>query len=193
MEAEIEELLQTSSEDYVHALLQLYSSSEQLEQPSAEQPQSPSGSKQPPSRSKQPSSRSKQPPSPSKQHPSPFKQPPISVDARPKRQKRSGKFTTAKLQSREYSLQFKGNGSQQWDGKVINVDAEWLEELYNQEILFPGRVVELPWKGRKGVDVQWRGTIVSMPEGEFLAPSHAAGYISGLVLKSGPVMFMNLA
>ena len=31
--------------------------------------------------------------------------------------------------------------------------------------------MELPWKGRKGVDVQWGGTIVSMPEGEFLAPS----------------------
>ena len=44
-------------------------------------------------------------------------------------------------------------GSQRWDGKVINVDAEWLEEMYDQQTLFPGRVVELLWKGRQGVDV----------------------------------------
>lgn len=80
-----------------------------------------------------------------------------------KRQKRSGKSTTAKAQ-KEYTIKFKGNSSGRWDGKVIAVDAEWLEELYSKEELGPGRIIELPWEGNDGKTVDWRAMIVTLPD-----------------------------
>ena len=151
-DTEIEELLQTSVEDYIHAELQV--------QPSIPD-QAPTTSQQQVPSAPTPEQLAPVEESSAKQGESPQ----ASVSAIKKRQK-PGKFTAQKLESREYSLQFKGNDSQQWDGKVIRVDAEWLEELYSQQDLFPGRVAELPWDGKDGKSVGWKGVIVSLPASE---------------------------
>ena len=74
-----------------------------------------------------------------------------------KRPLRSSKKRAAEVLCREYVIQFKGNQSQRWDGKRISVDADWLEELYPED-LFPGRIVQLPWDGKT-----WRAVISSAP------------------------------
>lgn len=80
------------------------------------------------------------------------------------RPRRTGKSKAKEI--KEYAVKFKGNNSEKWDGKVISVDAEWLEELYGKQELCPGRIVELPWEGKDGTSVGWRVMIVSLPDEE---------------------------
>lgn len=77
----------------------------------------------------------------------------------PRRRPRSG----TKRSAAEYAIKFSGNDSERWDGKVISIDAEWLEELYPKTELGPGRIVELPWEGRDGKDVGWRAIVMQVP------------------------------
>ena len=69
----------------------------------------------------------------------------------------------AQTQCKEYIGRFKGNNSKLWDGKDIVLDADWVEEKYSKEELFPGRIVKLPWEGKDGQSVHWRMMIVSVP------------------------------
>ena len=38
-----------------------------------------------------------------------------------------------------------------------------MEELFAKEELCPGRIVQLPWDGKKGQSVDWKVVIVSVP------------------------------
>lgn len=101
-----------------------------------------------------------------------------SVLSGKKHQRRSGRKSCKETECREYVIQFKGNNSKQWDGKTIPVDGEWLEELYDMADLFPGRIVELPWRGKDGKDVSWKAVLLSLPaadnEGKFFELEVAA-------------------
>ncbi len=90
--------------------------------------------------------------------------PAVSPEGR-KRQTRSGRKSGRKSykECREYVVRFKGNNSKQWDGKTIPVDGEWLEELHDVNDLFPGRMVELPWRGTDGKNVSWKAVLLSLP------------------------------
>ena len=59
-----------------------------------------------------------------------------------------------------YCVRFEGNNSKRWDGKQIMLEREWLESLYSQEDLCPGKVVELPWEQKGAGCVKWRAVIV---------------------------------
>ena len=62
---------------------------------------------------------------------------------------------------RTYSVQYTKNNSKRWDGRVIDVDADWLELLYKKEELVPGKEVQLPWQGKKSSSVQqWNAVVV---------------------------------
>ena len=50
---------------------------------------------------------------------------------------------------------FKGNGSSKRDSTV---DGEWLEDLYGAAELFPGRVVQLPWR-----KTNWKVVVSRIP------------------------------
>ena len=98
--------------------------------------------------------------------PAPAAKPSVIGTDQPERsaRKRRKPGTPATVKCPDYVVKFKGNGSQQWDGKEITVDTEWLEELYDKHELFPGRVVELPWE-KNGRAIGWKGVIVGMPAG----------------------------
>lgn len=83
--------------------------------------------------------------------------------------KRLPRRRTKAKRSAEYAVKFSGNDSERWDGKVISIDAEWLEELYPKAELGPGRIVELPWEGRDGKNVGWRAIIMEVPTGQLKA------------------------
>ena len=50
----------------------------------------------------------------------------------------------------KYCVRYQNNSSKRWDGKMIWLDAEWLEELYNPSELVPGLEVKLPWATKGG-------------------------------------------
>ena len=81
-----------------------------------------------------------------------------------KRQKRSKSAKKRKLECRDYIIEFKGNNSKQWDGKKIPVDGEWIEELLKSSFLFPGRMLELPWKGNQGEMISRKAVLISLPD-----------------------------
>lgn len=61
-------------------------------------------------------------------------------------------------------VRYEGNGSKKWDGKVIEVEAAWLEEDCGQELQV-GAEITMPWKGKGGKIVQWnQGVIVEDKE-----------------------------
>ncbi len=85
----------------------------------------------------------------------PLKKHARSNQNRPKKQK---------LECRDYIIEFKGNNSKQWDGKKIPVDGEWIEELLKSSFLFPGRMLELPWKGNQGEMISRKAVLISLPD-----------------------------
>lgn len=57
-------------------------------------------------------------------------------------------------------VKFIDNDSKQWDGKIIAVEADWIQDLYPEEKLEKGKVVSLPWKHR-GTTKYWKAVIVA--------------------------------
>ena len=68
------------------------------------------------------------------------------------------KETTA---GRYYYIKFEGNNSKRWDGKIISLLSDQIEDIYDPSELVPGFNVTLPWpsKGSKKV-TNWNGVIV---------------------------------
>lgn len=62
--------------------------------------------------------------------------------------------------NRKYSVKYERNNSKRWDGKIIQVEAERLEVLYDQKELVPGKEVFLPWQGKCGSVQEWNGVVV---------------------------------
>ena len=60
-------------------------------------------------------------------------------------------------------VKFTENNSKSWDGKVIAVEADWLEELYPNEKLEVGKAVSLPWES-KGQTRYWKAVVVDQEE-----------------------------
>ena len=90
------------------------------------------------------------PPAPSQQLPEPVEQLTSSSPVVPSRQL--------------YYIQYENNNSKRWDGKVIQLEGEWLESLYQREELLPGKKVVLPWQGKSGSPIQhWNGVVVAPP------------------------------
>ncbi len=74
-----------------------------------------------------------------------------------------------------YSVKFVNNSSKRWDGKVIEVEADWLHRLYAEEAVVPGEELVLPWPGKKGVVKSWNGVIVEKEQKKQLASSSSEG------------------
>ncbi len=68
----------------------------------------------------------------------------------------------------KYSVRYEGNNSKRWDGKEILIDGEWLEDLYNPEDLVVGKEVLLPWAGKRGKVVEWKGILVGPKSSKFV-------------------------
>ena len=64
-----------------------------------------------------------------------------------------------------YYIRFEGNSSKRWDGKVISLSSEQIEDIYHPSQLVPGFIVTLPWpsKGSKKV-TNWQAVIVDPTE-----------------------------
>ena len=60
----------------------------------------------------------------------------------------------------KYLVQYENNGSKRWDGRVLYIDGEWLESLYQPSELGIGSKVKLPWSGKGGKITYWNGAIV---------------------------------
>lgn len=65
-----------------------------------------------------------------------------------------------KLPSNKYRIRYQWNNSARWDGKEIDVDAEWLEMLYEPSTICEVKEVELPWLGKKGRIQHWKAVHV---------------------------------
>ena len=60
----------------------------------------------------------------------------------------------------KYLVQYKNNGSKRWDGKVLYLEAEWLESLYQPNVLVIGSKLKLPWSGKGGKVTYWNAVVV---------------------------------
>ena len=57
-------------------------------------------------------------------------------------------------------MQYENNGSKRWDGKVLFMDGEWLESLYQPNELVIGSKLKLPWSGKGGKISYWNAVVV---------------------------------
>ena len=57
-------------------------------------------------------------------------------------------------------MQYENNGSKRWDVRVLYIDGEWLESLYQPSELSIGSKVQLPWSRKEGKIPYWNGVIV---------------------------------
>lgn len=64
------------------------------------------------------------------------------------------------LTKEKYYVQYYGNSSKRWDGKVIVVDGSWLEGLYAPSELVPGKELSLPYTKKGGVVQNWKAVVV---------------------------------
>lgn len=62
-------------------------------------------------------------------------------------------------------VRYEGNNSKRWDGKVVKMDRDWMEDVCSQELVV-GTAVEMPWRGKGGKMVLWKGVIVSDGDNE---------------------------
>ena len=62
----------------------------------------------------------------------------------------------------KYLVQYENNSSKRWDGRVLYIDGEWLESLYQPSKLSIGSKVKLPWSRKKGRITYWNGVIVDL-------------------------------
>ena len=59
-------------------------------------------------------------------------------------------------------MQYKNNGSKRWDGKVLFLEGEWLETLYQPNELVIGSKLKLPWSGKGGKISYWNAVVVDL-------------------------------
>ena len=69
------------------------------------------------------------------------------------------------IAGRYYYIKFEGNNSKRWDGKIILLLSDRIEDIYDPSELLPGFNVTLlcPFKGSKKV-TNWNGVIVEPTE-----------------------------
>ena len=53
------------------------------------------------------------------------------------------------------SSNVENNSSKRWDGKVLSLEGEWLESLYQPNKLVIGSKLKLPWSGKGGKITYW--------------------------------------
>ncbi len=58
-----------------------------------------------------------------------------------------------------YIMQFKGNNSKRWGGKETWIEADILDELYDQTELVHGAEIVVPWRS-KGKLTHWKGIFI---------------------------------
>ena len=74
---------------------------------------------------------------------------------------------SAKPTPRSVLVKFEGNSNRKWDGKIIQVESSWLEELYgsNLQQFQPGQKLTLPWETKDGKKTQlWNVTVVEVQQ-----------------------------
>ena len=59
----------------------------------------------------------------------------------------------------QYFVKYENNISKKWDGKVVSMDQESLEDLCDEKDLFVGSKIQVPWTA-KGKTTFWNGVIV---------------------------------
>ena len=59
-----------------------------------------------------------------------------------------------------YLVQYENNGSKRWDGKVLFMEGEWLESLYQPNELVIHSKLKLPWSGKGGKISYWNAVLV---------------------------------
>ena len=59
-----------------------------------------------------------------------------------------------------YFIRFVGNNSKCWDGKEIELQVEWVENLYTKDELKIGNKLNLPWPGKGGSVTNWNAVVV---------------------------------
>ena len=64
---------------------------------------------------------------------------------------------------KRYFVKFEGNQSKRWDGKQVELDGGWLESLYSQEELAPGKQLTLPWPGKGKNVTNWNVVVLEKP------------------------------
>ena len=60
---------------------------------------------------------------------------------------------------KRYIVRFEGNNSCKWDGKEVWLDAEVLDELYDETELIHGSTISVPWKS-KGKIIHWKAVFI---------------------------------
>ncbi len=80
------------------------------------------------------------------------------------------------------------NSSKRWDGKVIEVEADWLHSLYAEEAVVPGKELVLPWPGKKGVVKSWNGVIVEKEQKQPASSSSEGNTKAGTVVIVYPIL-----
>ena len=58
-----------------------------------------------------------------------------------------------------YLVQYENN-SKRWDGKLLSLEGEWLESLYQLNELSVGSKLKLPRSGKRGKVTYWNAVIV---------------------------------
>ena len=61
---------------------------------------------------------------------------------------------------KRYIVRFEGKNSKRWDGKEVWIEADILDELYNNANLVHGAEIMVPWKS-KGKIMHWKGIFVN--------------------------------
>ena len=74
-----------------------------------------------------------------------------------------------------YLVQYENNGSKRWDGKVLSLEGEWLESLYQPNELVIGSKLKLPWSGKGGKITNWNAVVVD-PNSTTTAQGMVNGY-----------------
>lgn len=60
----------------------------------------------------------------------------------------------------KYCVRYQNSSSKRWDGKIIWVNANWMEELYVASELVSGLKVKLPWANKGGRMSYWNAVVV---------------------------------
>ena len=71
----------------------------------------------------------------------------------------AGRSSEGPLRTR-YFIRFVGNNSKRWDGKEIELQREWVENLYTADELHIGKKLNLPWPGKGGNVTYWNAVVV---------------------------------
>jgi len=85
----------------------------------------------------------------------------------------------------KYFVRYEGNNSKRWNGKVIQLEGEWLESLYSTEELIVGAKVVLPWQGKAGSVVQEWNAVIVEPEDQSPRPKSSASSAPAGTTKDG--------